>query len=77
MIQPTMGGVYCLYIIVISYQVGIKFYRCAKNVIYWCMHKYIVFKTKILNLKKSRDWSQLQKIRKQEACSIASYSEMT
>ena len=35
-----------------------------------------IFKTKILNLKGSRDWSLLQNVREQGACSSYSYSEM-
>ena len=35
-----------------------------------------IIKTKILNLKRSRDSSLLQKVRKQGACSSYCYSEM-
>ena len=41
------------------------------------LRQYGRFKTKILNLRRSRDWSLLQKVRKRGACSSYSYSEMT
>ena len=40
------------------------------------MQVLLVFKTKILNLEKSRDWSLLQKVRSKEHA-VGSYSEMT
>ena len=40
-------------------------------------HMFLFYSTHIyMNLKRSRDWSLLQKVRKQGACSSYSYSEM-
>ena len=52
-----------------------KFYHIDMPGIIKSKQTILVFEIKILNFKRSRDWSLLQKVREKRA--VASYSEMT